>query len=165
MKKYFFHRLNKTIHPRNTKKSKLHFNKSSISILSSNFVEAISNILDWHEIKGNDEGNSEVEECESFSQNVIFNNELNFMCIFHVNKLIFAHLKINSLRNKLEFSIEFVRGKVDILMIKETRVDVSFPLDQFKFFSWPYFLDPNRSSKGIILFVGEDVQAKLIGSD
>ena len=114
MKKYFFHRLNKTIHPRNTKKSKLHFNKSSISILSSNFVEAISNILDWHEIKGNDEGNSEVEECESFSQNVIFNNELNFMCIFHVNKLIFAHLKINSLRNKLEFSIEFVRGKVDI---------------------------------------------------
>ena len=101
--------------------------------LSSNFVEAISNILDWHEIKDNDEGNSEVNECASFSQNVIFNNELNFMCINHVNKLVFAHLNINSLRNKLEFSIEFVRGKVDILMIKETRIDVSFPLDQFKF--------------------------------
>ena len=101
--------------------------------LSSNFVEAISNILDWHEIKDNDEGNSEVKECASFSQNVIFNNELNFMCINHVNKLVFAHLNINSLRNKLEFSIEFVRGKVDILMIKETRIDVSFPLDQFKF--------------------------------
>ena len=101
--------------------------------LSSNFVEAISNILDWHEIKDNNEGNSKVKECASFSQNVIFNNELNFMCINHVNKLVFAHLNINSLRNKLEFSIEFVRGKVDILMIKETRIDVSFPLDQFKF--------------------------------
>ena len=96
-------------------------------------MKPISNILDWHEIKDNDEGNSEVKECESFSQNVIFNNELNFMCINHVNKLVFAHLNINSLRNKLEFSIEFVRGKVDILMIKETRIDVSFPLDQFKF--------------------------------
>ena len=129
---FFFHRQNKTIHSRNTKEGKLHLNKSSISILSSNF-EAISNILDWHEIKDNDEGNSEVKECESFSQNVIFNNELNFMCINHVNKLVFAHLNINSLRNKLEFSIEFVRDKVDILMIKETRIDVSFPLDQFKF--------------------------------
>ena len=89
----------------------MHFNKSSISILSSNFVEAISNILDWHEIKGNDEGNSEVEECESFSQNVIFNNELNFMCIFHVNKLIFAHLNINSLWNKLEFPMDSLEAK------------------------------------------------------
>ena len=110
-KQYFFHTLNKTIHPRNTKKSKLHFNKSSISILSSNFVEAISNILDWHETKGNDEGNSEVEECKSFSQNVFFNKELNFMCINHVNKLIFAHLNINSLWNKLEFPMNSLEAK------------------------------------------------------
>ena len=110
-KQYFFHRLNKTIHPRNTKKSKLHFNKSSISIWSSNFVEAISNILDWHEIKGNDEGNSEVEECKSFSQNVFFNKELNFMCINHVNKPIFAQLNINSLWNKLEFPMDSLEAK------------------------------------------------------
>lgn len=43
-----------------------------------------------------------------------FNNDLNFMHINHVNKLIFAQLKINSLRNKFDVLFEFVRGKVDI---------------------------------------------------
>ena len=36
----------KTFHPRNINKSKLHLNKSETSILSSNFVKAISNVLD-----------------------------------------------------------------------------------------------------------------------
>ena len=33
----------------------------------------------------------------------------------NVNKRIFAHLGINSLRNKFEFLVEFIKGKVDIL--------------------------------------------------
>ena len=41
------------------------------------------------------------------------------MRIRHVSKLIMAYLNINSLRNKFEFLVEFVRGKVDILMISE----------------------------------------------
>ena len=54
------------------------------------------------------------------------------MRIKHVNKLIIVHLNINSLRNKFEFLVEFIRGKVDILMISETKIDESFPLGQFK---------------------------------
>ena len=43
------------------KKSKLHLNKSGTTSLSSNFVKAISIILDWYEIEGNDKRNSAVE--------------------------------------------------------------------------------------------------------
>ena len=35
----------------------------------------------------------------------------------NVNLSIFAHLNVNSVRNRLKFLAEFVRGKVDILTI------------------------------------------------
>ena len=54
------------------------------------------------------------------------------MRIKHVNKLIIVHLNINSLRNKFEFLVEFTRGKVEILIISETKIDESFPLGQFE---------------------------------
>ena len=49
-----------------------------------------------------------------------------------VSELIITHLNINSLRTKVEFLIEFIRGKVDILMISEKKTNESFPLGQFK---------------------------------
>ena len=82
------------------------------------------------------------------------------MRIKHVNKLIFAHLNINSLRNKFEFLVEFARGKVDILMISETKIDESFPLGQFKVngFNKPFRLDRNIKGGGIMLLYGKIYQ-------
>ena len=45
------------------------------------------------------------------------------MRIKNVNKLIFVPLNINSLRNKFGFLGEFLKGKVDILMISETQME------------------------------------------
>ena len=111
--------------------------------------------------------NEKVEECKFIYQNAVFNNELNSMCIKHVDKLIFTHLNINSLRNKFEFLVKFVKSKVDILMISETKVDGSFPLGQFKIngFNAPVCLDCNTSGGGIMVFVWENIPAKLIGSE
>ena len=50
------------------------------------------------------------------------------MRIKHVNKVIFAHLNINSLRNKFECFLEFNEGKVGILTVSEKKNDESFPL-------------------------------------
>ena len=86
------------------------------------------------------------------------------MRIKHVNKLIIAHLNINSLRNKFEFLVEFIRGKVDILMISETKIDESFPLGQFKIngSNALFRLYHNSNGGGIMLFVREDIPMKLI---
>ena len=46
----------------------------------------------------------------------------------NLNKLIFAHLNINSIRNKLEELISQVKGTVDVLMISETKIDDSFSI-------------------------------------
>ena len=89
------------------------------------------------------------------------------MRIKHVNKIIIGHLNINSLRNKFEFLFEVTRGKVDILMISETKIDESFPLGQFKVngFNAPFRLDRNINGGGIMLFVRKDIPAKLIASE
>ena len=62
-------------------------------------------------------------ECKSINQNARFSNELNSMRIKHIIKTVFAHLNIISLMNKFEFLPEFVKGKVDVLiMISETKI-------------------------------------------
>ena len=41
--------------------------------------------------------------------------------------LNFSYLNINSVRNKLDSFQEIVMGKVDMLIVAETKIDVSFP--------------------------------------
>ena len=62
------------------------------------------------------------------------------------NKLIIAHLNINSLRNKFEFLISLIKDNTDFLMISETKLDQSFPTNQFMIngFSAPFRLDRNN---------------------
>ena len=60
-----------------------------------------------------------------------------------LNRIFIAHLNINSLRNKFEILKEATANKVDILLISETKLDSSFPLNQFHIdgFTTPYRLD------------------------
>ena len=77
-----------------------------------------------------------------------FNVSLKTIRSDNPNKLVFAHLNINSIRNKSEFLATQVKGKIDILMISETKIEESFPNGNFiiEGFSIPYRLD--RDSKG-----------------
>ena len=56
-----------------------------------------------------------------------------------MNKLIFAHVNINSIRSNFEELISQFKGTVDILMISETKIDDSFPIANFliDYFSQP----------------------------
>ena len=82
------------------------------------------------------------------------------------NRLIFAHLKINSLKNKFDLLAHIVKDKIDILMTSETKLDSRFPKGQFHLhgFSEPYRLDRNGNGRGILVFISEDIPSKLIES-
>ena len=119
----FWLTLQNNFQPRNINKTKLHLSKSETWLLWRTFARGISNILHWHEFEVNDKENSEVEKCKSISQNLLLNNELNFMRINHVSQLFFTHLNINPLRNKkFEFFVEFVSGKVNILSFQKSKL-------------------------------------------
>ena len=88
------------------------------------------------------------------------------MRIMHVNKLIIADLNINYLRNKFEFLVKFISGKVDILMILKTEIDEPFSLGQFNIngFNAPFRIECNSNGGVIMLFLREDIPAKLRAS-
>ena len=74
----------------------------------------------------------------------------------NLNKLIFAHLNINSIRNKFEELISQVKGTVDVLMISETKIDDSFHIASFLIdgLSQPYMVDRNSSGGGSCYMLG-----------
>ena len=72
------------------------------------------------------------------------------MRITSVKKLIHDHQNINSLRNKFEFLVEFIRVKVDSIMISERKLYESFPFGQFKINA---FNAPFRLDRSIMLFI------------
>ena len=85
----------------------------------------------------------------------------------NLNKLIFAHLNINSIWNKSDSLADIIKDNIDILMISETKVDDFFLVGQFFLdgFGTPFRLVRNRNGGGIILFVRNNIPAKVISTD
>ena len=83
--------------------------------------------------------------------------------ISNINKLIFGHLNINSLRDKSELLWEQIKGSIDIFMISETKLDDSFPQGQFLIegFHSPFRFDRSKTGGDILLYVREHISAKV----
>ena len=112
-------------------KTKLYLSITESGILRDNFVEAKSNIFQWHLIEGYDKSFSEIEESNSVSHKVSFHNKLSVLCRKHSNKIFIADSNINSSRNKFEFLVDVARGNVDVLLISETKLDENVAVGQF----------------------------------
>ena len=105
-----------------------------------------------------------VSDVSTFSVPDNFRNSLKNIRIDNMNKLIFAHLNINSLRNKFDLLSEQMKGFIDILIISETKKCDSFPDGQFLIEGYhaPFRFDRNKYSRGIIVYVPKDIPAKVL---
>ena len=113
-----------------------------------------------------------IEECTSVKINADQkvtggNRVLKYLCCNNLNKLVFAHLNINSVRNKFELLSRQVRGNVDVLMVSETKIDDSFPIGNFLIHGVSPHNRLDRDSKGggIMLYIREDVPSNLLATD
>ena len=81
-------------------------------------------------------------------------------------RLIIGNLNINSLSSKFDQLKLLIQGKIDILIITETKLDDSFPTEQFTIsgYSKPYRLDRNRNGGGVIIYIREDIPRKQINN-
>ena len=79
--------------------------------------------------------------------------------IKYPSNIIIGHLNINSIRNKFELLSFLIGGKVDILLISETKIDSTFPTSQFLMsgYSNIYRLDRNDKGGGIMVFVKDNL--------
>ena len=75
-----------------------------------------------------------------------------------------GHPNINSVRNRFEALTHIIDNNTDLLLISETKLDDSFPTAQFqmKGFSVPYRYDGNGKGGGLLLYIREDIQSKLL---
>ena len=113
----------KSIKPQHLNKSRLHLTKKGTSILSSTFIREIKNIFQWQSLLHSHQNVStsfKFAEYKSKTANQNINNtNLQNIRRKNINKLIFAHLNINSMRNKFDFVIKDISNNVDFLMISE----------------------------------------------
>ena len=148
-------------------RSKLHLNKTVTAILFNTFTEAIANSIYWHCFMHSLE-NSKVSNrvtCDEFSaKKPEVNTNLNFIRKGNFNRLVLAHININSIRTKFDILVQQITNNVDILMISETKLDKSFPESQFLIpgYSSPYRFDRNCRGGGIMLYVRENIPSKLL---
>ena len=72
--------------------------------------------------------------------------------ISNINRLVFGHLNINSLRTKFDFLCEKIKGSIDVFMICELKLDDSFPHGQFLIdgFHTSFRFDRNKNGGGIL---------------
>ena len=57
-----------------------------------------------------------------------------------------------------------IQGKLDILLVSETKIDISFPSGQIIVvdFALPYRFDRNSKEGGLLFYVREDIPSKII---
>ena len=83
----------------------------------------------------------------------------------NVHSIIYAHLNINSLRNKFDQLKGMILGFIDILVITETKLNDSFPNSQFfiQGYSKPYRLDRKENNGGgVLIYIRGDIPSKLL---
>ena len=84
--------------------------------------------------------------------------------VSYPNNVIIGRLNVNSVRNKFEMLQFLVADYIDILMISESKLDITFPSSQFQIYGFrtPYRLDRTDRGGVILLFARENLITKLL---
>ena len=114
-----------------------------------------------HSLSRNVNGSVSIT-CQFLEDN--FKDTLKKLRIKNLNRVIISQININSIRNKIELLSEAVLGNIDILMVSETKIDMSFPTSQFVIqgFAAPFRLDRTNTGGGILVYARDDIPSKLL---
>ena len=78
----------------------------------------------------------------------------------NAKSIIVGHLNINSIRNKFIFAESIVKA-FDLFLVSESKLDSTFPMNQFHIFGFKVFrLDHNRFGGGLILYINENIPCR-----
>ena len=110
-------------------KEKLSLNQKGEKFNFLIFVKELSKVFNWHNI---DNLSKQFDVCDSHE---LLDAEsatnckrfLKSLCASNPDKLVVAHLNINSITNKLEMLSDQIKDNVDVLLVSERKIDDSFP--------------------------------------
>ena len=76
---------------------------------------------------------------------------------------ILGHLNVNSLRSKIEAVEELMRNNIDISLFSDTKLDETFPNQQFKISGYKTFRrDRNKYGGGIMFYINKNIPCKTV---
>ena len=80
-----------------------------------------------------------------------------------MHKIVVGQININSIRNKFDNLMAVVSGNIDILMITETKIDSTVPVNQFYLngYNVPYRNDRNTNGGGILVYIRDDIRSRI----
>ena len=104
----------------------LHLNSQGLGKLAINFIKKIKNFRRSLQI-----ATYLVRKLRIVEAHTSLTLLLIISMIYMKSSLIFAHININSLRNKFEMLQEIIGNNIDVLLISEMKLDASFPSSQF----------------------------------
>ena len=113
--------------------------------------------------------NNQVQVTEKVSVDSVTTNAkiVRKMKVQFPDKLIIAHLNIDSIRNKFDSFSFMIENNIDIMLLSETKLDDSFSSVQLKIcgFSMPYRYDRDSIGGGILLYIRDDIPTKVLKHD
>ena len=107
---------------------------------------------------------SSINEKENNNENNDPFSTLKNIRISFINQIIIDQLNINSIRNKFEALKYIVCGNLDILIVTESKLDSSFPVNQFSMDGYypPFRADSTGNGGGVIIYVRNDIPFILL---
>ena len=115
------------------------------------------------------------ENCKNAHFEIISENDkTNFKCNFenvlknlkkkNMHKVVVGQININSIQNKFDHLMAAVSGNIDILLITETKIDFTFPANQFYLngYNVPYRNDRDTKGGGILIYICDDIRSRII---
>ena len=163
---------NSNIKENNLGMKKLHLHSKGNTVFAKSLINFIEN---WNESKLNlhfidkpSPVESSCTDCKSespISRDLDEIKRLTKFCELYFNKLKIAHIDKSSLRNKLDLLSDQAKENVVILILFETKTDKSFLVCQIEIdtpLNTPFWADSDQKSGGIMLYVREDLPAKLL---
>ena len=80
-----------------------------------------------------------------------------------VYRLVISHLNFNSIINNFEPLKNIIKGNIDILVLTETKIDESFPNQEFRLDGYTSIrLDRDILGGGVLVYVREDIPHREI---
>ena len=76
--------------------------------------------------------------------------------------VILGNLNVNFLRNKIEAVEELMRNNIDISLFSETKLDETFPNQQFKISGYKMLRRDRNKHGGIIFYINENILCKTL---
>ena len=106
------------------------------------------------------------ENCKNaLLEKFLENDKTNFKCRRkNMHKIVLEQINMKSIRNKFDPLTAAVAGNIDILLITETKMDSTFPLNQFYVngYNVPYRHELNTNGGGILVCVRDDIRPRII---